>query len=1065
MGFKGDLNTFNLANIFQTLAMSRQTGTLAIFNSKEACEGYIYFEQGLIKQAATSGSRKTLFGELLLRKGIIAQSDLEKALAYQRTTQERLGDILQKMGTIKREQIEDTLRFQQEEMLYEMFSWDNALFEFTDDQRLDGVFDEEIRAYNVSFNTNSVLMEAMRRLDEWGRIRNYIPTENEVPILLVHPAALTDPVEVELGPLINGVNSIKKICTVATTGKFATSQVLAEMIKNGAIRLKEAHELVQTGNDCLASGFFEEAIAVFSLVQSKEAWDADVAANLVKAYREVGNTEKAVECLREIVQHFSEGEHPAESIPFQQEIVSLLPNAIAERVKLGELYAFAKLRNKAIEELRTAIRRINTKESPALYIDAAEKLIALWPDEVRIREELIDVLLRQQAKDKALEMLGSLAVLHAGQGNYKAAIDVYHRMVSIAPEKEDFRHKLEQLVDLEGKRRARRLRMARLSVFAVIVLCIVGFMLGYIIQIRSIYLTYENDAEGFAVKGKYGEALNQVQSFISEYPFASLFLRRAQERVQYYTEEWAKQNNAAAEEMKARRTAETDRAIAFSSSIPADSSQIAVEDLLAKAYEMRSTVQFDDGRKIIDEQIRRLEQIRDIIDGRISDVDTAVKQNEIAKAHDLAIELHKSFPASKKAAGVKIPIKIDCRLPLEAQVTCNGTPAGNSPIVVFADYGTDVEISIKAQGFASHVERFDPSTKSEIICMLERAPTWSIDVASRNAVVTRPSVAGDSVIFVSRSGEINAFSTEKTERVFSTSIEALTKNSTDPHDVVANSVFADGILYIPSLDGNLYAFDVKARKINWQFPTKDFLKAEPLIGVMGAMPVIWFGSDGGVLYCVSLRDGKEVWRFPASGPIVSKPVQEGQYLYITCRDRNMYKLDRSNGKLVSKTGTSAPISASPVIFGGHVCFGNDAGDFYVVNPSSMAILQCISLGQMKVIGAPIPYDRFLVLAATSLGTDDVEPGRIVVLDTANWQIVSSVAFSGRISASPVLFKNEIYCASSTGTISCYRITVEGEVGFELLWQYDTGKRIIADPIVESGMIIFVTERGAALAFR
>ncbi|MDZ7814704.1 MAG: DUF4388 domain-containing protein [Planctomycetota bacterium] len=152
MGFKGDLTTFNLANIFQTLSMNRQTGTLSIFNEEEASEANVYFQEGTIRQVSTSDSRKLRLGEVLLRMRLISAEELEQALATQRTTREKLGDILVRSGFISEEKITDALRFQQEETIYELFTWDGALFEFIDDHMPEDAFSKEVFDLGITLN-------------------------------------------------------------------------------------------------------------------------------------------------------------------------------------------------------------------------------------------------------------------------------------------------------------------------------------------------------------------------------------------------------------------------------------------------------------------------------------------------------------------------------------------------------------------------------------------------------------------------------------------------------------------------------------------------------------------------------------------------------------------------------------------------------------------------------------------------------------------------------------------------------------------------------------------------
>jgi hypothetical protein len=52
MGFQGQLSSVQLADLFQTIAMNRQTGTLVVSTTPEAT--HVYFDQGQIAAANAS---------------------------------------------------------------------------------------------------------------------------------------------------------------------------------------------------------------------------------------------------------------------------------------------------------------------------------------------------------------------------------------------------------------------------------------------------------------------------------------------------------------------------------------------------------------------------------------------------------------------------------------------------------------------------------------------------------------------------------------------------------------------------------------------------------------------------------------------------------------------------------------------------------------------------------------------------------------------------------------------------------------------------------------------------
>lgn len=129
MSLVGNLEDLGLGEILQIVSLSRKSGVLSLFSKGR--EGKIIFRQGQVIQAAMDGPRRHL-GETLLKKGVIDENTLRKALSIQagEGAGERLGDILSQRFAVDVETIEDIVRDQIERVVYSLFSWDEGSFDF-----------------------------------------------------------------------------------------------------------------------------------------------------------------------------------------------------------------------------------------------------------------------------------------------------------------------------------------------------------------------------------------------------------------------------------------------------------------------------------------------------------------------------------------------------------------------------------------------------------------------------------------------------------------------------------------------------------------------------------------------------------------------------------------------------------------------------------------------------------------------------------------------------------------------------------------------------------------------
>src|SRR5258708_22910828 len=168
MGIHGTLNTMSVSDLLQFLADGRETGTLK-FGRGDIIK-QIYLEGGLIVGSNSNDPREYL-GQALLHYGKIEESQLQAAMEIQRQFGGKLGVILSSRGFVRQHDVAEVLLTRTLEIIYDLFIWDEAHFEFFDNERLP---EDLIR---ISVDATSVVMDGIYRIDEWKRYRAVIPSE------------------------------------------------------------------------------------------------------------------------------------------------------------------------------------------------------------------------------------------------------------------------------------------------------------------------------------------------------------------------------------------------------------------------------------------------------------------------------------------------------------------------------------------------------------------------------------------------------------------------------------------------------------------------------------------------------------------------------------------------------------------------------------------------------------------------------------------------------------------------------------------------------------------------
>jgi outer membrane protein assembly factor BamB len=97
---------------------------------------------------------------------------------------------------------------------------------------------------------------------------------------------------------------------------------------------------------------------------------------------------------------------------------------------------------------------------------------------------------------------------------------------------------------------------------------------------------------------------------------------------------------------------------------------------------------------------------------------------------------------------------------------------------------------------------------------------------------------------------------------------------------------ADGVVYIGSADGYLYALDATSGRQIWKFDAGSQIVSTPAIHA----GVVYFGTVGGDVISVNIKSSKERWRFTTRGPVTSSPFVYEELVCIGSTDHKIYAL-------------------------------------------------------------------------------------------------------------------------------------------------------------------------------
>ena len=228
MAIAGNLRTMQLSELLQWLSSGLKTGTLVVRGTPG--EKRIYFNKGRVTSSSSTLEREHL-GRFLVGFGFITEEELIRALEVQQESRILLGKILVMIGAIKEEELADLVRLKAAETIYDIFLWTEGSFAFIDGEI------PSLPMVPISSDVTGIVMEGLRRYDEWQRIKTRIPTMRVIP-------SLDRPVEADLGDrdkmilgAANGRRSIDQIALETHNPEFHVAKLMYDLMLTGHVKL------------------------------------------------------------------------------------------------------------------------------------------------------------------------------------------------------------------------------------------------------------------------------------------------------------------------------------------------------------------------------------------------------------------------------------------------------------------------------------------------------------------------------------------------------------------------------------------------------------------------------------------------------------------------------------------------------------------------------------------------------------------------------------------------------------------------------------------------------------
>jgi hypothetical protein len=228
-----------LPDVLQWIASGRKTGTLHV--ERRSVQQRIILREGNIFSSWSNDPRESL-GQFLIRLRLVTEEQLFRALLAQEEKGRLLGSILVADGVLSEDDLKRALKAKAEETVYDLFLWPSGQFEFRE-----GEFPENILITFESLVT-PVILEGIRRVDEWQRIRAVFPTMETTFKVGGPPPADAAPAEKQALALAAAGKSLADMSLELRRSEFETAALLFGLHARGLVAVGQVRTQAQAAD-------------------------------------------------------------------------------------------------------------------------------------------------------------------------------------------------------------------------------------------------------------------------------------------------------------------------------------------------------------------------------------------------------------------------------------------------------------------------------------------------------------------------------------------------------------------------------------------------------------------------------------------------------------------------------------------------------------------------------------------------------------------------------------------------------------------------------------------------
>ncbi len=234
MALEGTLQDFALVDILQLIGMQRKTGTLTLSQRDETIR--VSVQDGMVIWVSPPDEVfEAKVGRVLVRRELITKAEWDEIRQIRARKGRHLVPVLLEAQRVSRQDLERIVQRLVLETLYRALRWRDGRYTFDAQAQVD-----LSRGQISPMGTETILLEAVRQMDEWPLIEQRIPSLDMVVRRSSRPVYHEQvPSEgLAILQLVEGHRTVREIAELCDFGEFEAYKGIADLVTAGALKLE-----------------------------------------------------------------------------------------------------------------------------------------------------------------------------------------------------------------------------------------------------------------------------------------------------------------------------------------------------------------------------------------------------------------------------------------------------------------------------------------------------------------------------------------------------------------------------------------------------------------------------------------------------------------------------------------------------------------------------------------------------------------------------------------------------------------------------------------------------------